>query len=59
MDELQATLRQCFVDLHSQPLLENLAAELTAQHPGVELPPLPPQGSLDVRLVRHSPYFFS
>jgi DNA-directed RNA polymerase len=56
---LGALLRDAFVDLHSRPLLEDLAAELAAAHPGVALPPLPPRGGLDLERVRESPYFFA
>ena len=51
--------RQEFVELHSQPLLEHLRAQLQAQNPGVQLPPLPPRGDLDLSCVLSSPYFFS
>ena len=57
--QLGSLLRDAFVDLHSRPLLEDLAAELGAAHPGVNLPPLPERGSLDLELVKQSPYFFA
>ena len=56
---LSAILRDQFVDLHSRPLLADLAAELCAAHPGLDLPPLPPTGGLTLEQVRESPYFFS
>lgn len=56
MNEL---LREQFVALHSQPLLEELLASFQEQHPGVEFPPLPPRGDLDLEGVKDSTYFFS
>lgn len=53
-------LREEFVALHTgRDLLEDLAAQLRAAHPGIQLPPLPPRGTLDVSKVKRSRYFFS
>lgn len=54
-------LREEFVELHTGrgDLLAQLVAELKEQHPGIELPPVPPRGRLDVSRVRRSRYFFS
>lgn len=53
-------LREEFVALHTgRDLLEDLAAQLRAAHPGIQLPPLPPRGILDVSKVKRSRYFFS
>jgi DNA-directed RNA polymerase len=53
-------LREQFVALHTRTdLLSDLAAQLRAAHPGINLPPLPPRGGLDVTRVLRSRYFFS
>ena len=57
--EMATILRREFVDLHSQPLLQHLRAQWIAENPGVELPPVPPRGNLDLNVVLGSPYFFS
>jgi len=56
---LNRVIRSCFIDLHQQPILENLVTDLTL-HLGntVELPPLPKQGKLNLEGVRDSKYFF-
>lgn len=52
-------LREQFVALHSQPLLEQLLASFKEQHPEAEFPPLPARGELDLNQVMDSMYFFS
>lgn len=54
-------LREAFVELHSEPLLERLAEGLEYDFPEVkgQLPPTPSKGSLDLSVVRDSTYFFS
>ncbi len=59
VEQMNALLREKFVELHSQPLLEQLLAEFKAAHPDVEFPPLPPMGDLDLEQVRQADYFFS
>ena len=59
IDDLAIELRQQFVNLYSQPILENLVAECAENFPEVELPPIPPKGDMDLRVVLDSPYFFS
>jgi DNA-directed RNA polymerase len=58
VDRLGVLLREQFIALHSEPLLENLAAELRARNPGVELAPVPPKGDFDLAQIRSSLYFF-
>ena len=41
------------------PVLQNFLDELRKAHPGIELPDLPPIGTLDIRGVLSSPYFFA
>lgn len=53
-------LREEFVALHTRSdLLRDLEAQLKASYPGIELPPLPPRGNLDVSRIKKSRYFFS
>jgi DNA-directed RNA polymerase len=56
---LAGLLRETFVELHSQPLLEQLLADFQEQHPNVEFPPIPAKGDLDITSVLDSEYFFS
>jgi DNA-directed RNA polymerase len=51
--------RERFVELHETPYLEILAAQWEEQHPTVKLPTLPKVGTLNIRDVLSSPYFFS
>jgi len=51
-------LREKFVELHSQPLLEDLRDQFVTNYPTLDFPPVPERGSLDLRLVLKSPYFF-
>jgi DNA-directed RNA polymerase len=54
-------LRDKFVELHSELLLETLHASLEEDFPAIrgQLAPPPPRGDLDLNLVKQSPYFFS
>jgi len=52
--------REAYVQLFSRDLLGDLRDQLQAQLPaGIELPPVPEAGTLDVNLLRQSLYFFS
>lgn len=59
MDTMNAVLRECFVKLYSEPILENLLDSLQQRHPHIEFPPLPPRGTLDLDEVKRATYFFS
>jgi DNA-directed RNA polymerase len=59
IDEMNTVLREKFIDLHKQPLLENLLNEFQAAHPKLRLPPVPELGPLDLEHVKDAPYFFS
>lgn len=52
-------LRDQFVHLHSQPLLENLRDSLMIRYPDLVFPELPEKGKLDLNEIRNSRYFFS
>ncbi len=60
VDQMSAILREQFVLLHSQPLLEELHAFMSKRvtH-GNTLDELPPTGELDLKDVIKSTYFFS
>ena len=59
VDEMNQVIREEFVKLHSQPLLEMLKEELEHNHPGIVFPDTPPKGDLDVSEVLGATYFFS
>lgn len=56
---LNRIIREAFIELHEKPILEELFADLQVHLGGCELPPLPKQGTLDISLVRKSPYIFA
>jgi DNA-directed RNA polymerase len=58
VDTMNASLRDCFVDLYEQPVLENLRDSLVARFPDVEFPAIPQRGQLRLDEVKDSPYFF-
>lgn len=56
MNEL---LRQQFVKLYSQPILESFLDSLVIRYPELSFPKLPEKGHLDLHRVLESPYFFN
>jgi DNA-directed RNA polymerase len=58
IDEMNAVLRDSFVDLYSRPLLEELKKTWELQYPSLEFPDLPERGTLDLNEVKQAPYFF-
>ena len=52
-------LRQQFVKLYSQPILENFLESLVIRYPGLSFPKLPEKGQLDLQSILQSPYFFN
>jgi len=59
-EELAEVLREEFVKLYSLDLIANLKASLERDFPDAgPLPPLPEKGTLDIQVVKRSPYFFS
>lgn len=56
--DMNQHLREAFVDLHSQPLLEDLKDSLELNF-DVKLAPTPVRGNLDLNCVMDSDYFFS
>jgi len=58
VDEMNTTLRDVFVDLYTQPLLESLKESWEKRYPDLELPDLPERGTLDLNEVTRAKYFF-
>ena len=59
VDLLNRVLREEFVRIYSEPVMWNFFKDLWKNNPGVALPALPPPGTLDIRQVLDSPYFFA
>jgi DNA-directed RNA polymerase len=59
IDRLNRVLREEFVHIHSEPILAKFLKEQMKAHPDLDLPALPAAGSLDIRQVLSSPYFFA
>lgn len=58
-DALNEIIREAFIELHQRPLLQDFYEGLQIHLGGVEIPPLPKQGELDITRVRESPYIFN
>jgi DNA-directed RNA polymerase, mitochondrial len=61
VDTMSSILRDKFIELHSEPLLENLYKEMCETYPEVahRFPKPPEAGNLDLNVIRDSVYFFS
>ena len=59
VDQMNEMLRDQFVNLYSQPILEDFLESLVIRYPDVSFPPIPEKGKLDLESVRNSPYFFN
>src|SRR5262249_57763149 len=59
IDCLNRALREEFVRIYSEPALQNFLNEQRQAHPDVDLPEPPQPGSLDIRQVIESAYFFA
>ena len=59
VDLLNRVLREEFVRIYSEPVMMNFFKEVLLANPGVPLPTLPAPGTLDIRQVLSSPYFFA
>lgn len=58
IDEMNSALRDTFVELYDQPLLERLKKTWEVRYPDLELPDLPSTGQLNLNEVKDSKYFF-
>ena len=59
VDLLNRVLREEFVRIYSEPVLQNFLDEQRKAHPGILLPDSPRTGDLDIQQVLLSPYFFA
>jgi DNA-directed RNA polymerase len=59
VDLLNRVLREEFVGIYSEPVLQNFLDQQRKAHPGISLPDPPQTGDLDIRQVLSSPYFFA
>ena len=59
VDLLNRILREEFVRIYSEPVMWHFFKDLWKSNPGVALPSLPSPGTLDIRQVLDSPYFFA
>jgi len=59
IDLLNRILREEFVRMYSEPVLQNFIEQQRKGHPGLSLPDPPKTGDLDIRQVLSSPYFFA
>ena len=59
VDDMNEVLREEFVVLHSQPLLEQLRSSLVLRYPQASFPSVPVPGDLDLTEVYDSEYFFN
>jgi DNA-directed RNA polymerase len=59
VDEMNESLREQFVSLYSEPILEDFREFLVMRFPAVNFPPLPKCGTLDIKQVLKSNYFFA
>eukprot|EP00596_Hydrurales_sp_CCMP1899_P000357 CAMPEP_0119048724 /NCGR_PEP_ID=MMETSP1177-20130426/60699_1 /TAXON_ID=2985 /ORGANISM="Ochromonas sp, Strain CCMP1899" /LENGTH=975 /DNA_ID=CAMNT_0007025033 /DNA_START=116 /DNA_END=3043 /DNA_ORIENTATION=+ len=55
---MNEAVREQFVNLYTQPILENLRDSLVRRYPAVDFPPVPRTGTLDLQGVKQSTYFF-
>ncbi|OWZ11248.1 DNA-dependent RNA polymerase [Phytophthora megakarya] len=59
VDVMNRRLREEFVSLYEQPLLEDLLTELRLRFPDMKFDDVPQLGDLDLHSVLDSPYFFN
>jgi DNA-directed RNA polymerase len=59
VDLLNRILREEFVRIYSEPVLQDFIEQQRKAHPGLVLPDPPKRGDLDIRQVLESPYFFA
>lgn len=59
VEQMNVMLRENFVELYEQPILENLLKGFQEQFPGLEFPDIPKRGDFDLKEVLKAPYFFN
>ena len=58
VEALNSVLRDTFIELYKEPLLESLKQTWELRYPSITFPDLPQPGDLDLEEVRSAPYFF-
>jgi DNA-directed RNA polymerase len=58
VEEMNEVLRDTFINLYEQPLLEDLLTRWELRYPSITFPELPKCGDLNLDDVRSAPYFF-
>ena len=58
IDEMNEALRDQFVELYSQPLLEDLKRCFELRYPDINFPDLPEKGELKLEEVKQAMFFF-
>ena len=58
VDEMNEALRDSFVELYENPLLEKMKESWEMRYPSVKFPDLPKRGVLNLGDVRSARYFF-
>jgi DNA-directed RNA polymerase len=58
VDQMNELIRMSFIELHSQPLLENLLEGCREMYPQIKFPDVPKRGTLDLNRVLKAKYFF-
>ncbi|KAG0464516.1 hypothetical protein HPP92_020585 [Vanilla planifolia] len=59
VDKINIILREKFVELYKQPILEDLLESFRKSFPTLSFPELPERGDFDLKEVLDSPYFFN
>ena len=58
VNDMNAVLRDQFVELYKKPLLEDLHLGLRMRFPDLDFEAIPERGTLDIEKVKQSWYFF-
>ena len=58
VDEMNEALRDTFIELYDQPLLERLKRTWEIRYPTITFPDIPEKGKLDLNVIKDAPYFF-
>lgn len=59
VEKMNGLLREKFVELYNQPVLENLLKSFQERFPHLVFPEVPTRGDLDLKEVLRAPYFFN
>jgi DNA-directed RNA polymerase len=59
IDRMNVILREQFIALYEKPVLEDFDKDLRMRYPSANLLPVPARGSMQLKEVLNSEYFFS